>query len=54
MEKLGDIKLKKSAGDALMAFSEKISIQFVLSQCKSPKIHNKYMYMLFDIIFWYI
>ena len=32
VEKLGDIKQKKSAGDALMAFSEKISLQFVLSQ----------------------
>jgi hypothetical protein len=32
VEKLGDIKQKKSAGDALMAFTEKISLQFVLSQ----------------------
>lgn len=32
VEKLGDIKLKKPAGDALVAFSEKISLPFVLSQ----------------------
>ena len=53
MEKLGDIKLKKSAGDALMAFSEKISVQFVLSQGKPPKIHNKHVYA-FDIVYKYI
>lgn len=32
VEKLGDIKLKKSAGDTLTAFSEKISLQFILGQ----------------------
>ena len=31
-EKLGDMKLKKPAGDALLAFSEKTSLQFVLGQ----------------------
>jgi cytoskeleton-associated protein 5 len=31
-EKLGDLKLKKPAGDALLAFSEKTSLQFVLGQ----------------------
>lgn len=31
-EKLGDMKLKKPAGDALLAFSEKTSLQFVLNQ----------------------
>jgi cytoskeleton-associated protein 5 len=31
-EKLGDIKLKKPAGDALIAFAEKTSLQFVLNQ----------------------
>lgn len=30
-EKLGDMKLKKPAGDALMLFAEKTSLQFVLS-----------------------
>lgn len=33
-EKLGDIKLKKHAGDCLVAFAEKTSLQFVLSQGK--------------------
>lgn len=31
-DKLGDMKLKKPAGDALTAFTEKSSLQFVLSQ----------------------
>jgi len=31
-EKLGDLKLKKPAGDALVAFGEKTSLQFVLGQ----------------------
>ena len=31
-EKLGDMKLKKPAGDALLAFGEKTSLQFVLGQ----------------------
>lgn len=31
-DKLGDMKLKKSAGDALTAYAEKSSLQFVLSQ----------------------
>jgi cytoskeleton-associated protein 5 len=31
-EKLGDMKLKKPAGDALVAFAEKTSFAFVLAQ----------------------
>lgn len=31
-EKLGDMKLKKPAGEALTLFAEKSSLQFVLSQ----------------------
>jgi cytoskeleton-associated protein 5 len=31
-EKLGDLKLKKPAGDTLLAFAERTSLQFVLSQ----------------------
>jgi cytoskeleton-associated protein 5 len=31
-EKLGDLKLKKPAGEALLAYSEKTSLQFVLGQ----------------------
>ncbi|KAI8099122.1 armadillo-type protein [Halteromyces radiatus] len=45
VEKLGDIKLKKPAGECLVTFAEKTSLQFVLSQsypiwkkAKSPKV----------------
>ncbi|KAF1797536.1 armadillo-type protein, partial [Mucor lusitanicus] len=45
VEKLGDIKLKKPAGECLVAIAEKISLQFVFSQAypvlkkaKSPKV----------------
>ncbi|KAI8071463.1 armadillo-type protein [Gongronella butleri] len=45
VEKLGDIKLKKPAGECLIEFAEKTSLQFVLSQAypiwkkaKSPKV----------------
>ena len=31
-DKLGDLKLKKPAGDALAAFAEKTSLAFVLAQ----------------------
>lgn len=31
-EKLGDVKLKKPAGEALLTFAEKTSLQFVLGQ----------------------
>lgn len=31
-DKLGDVKLKKPAGDALIAYAERFSLQFVLSQ----------------------
>ena len=32
VEKLGDMKLKKPAGEALILFAEKTSLQFVLNQ----------------------
>jgi cytoskeleton-associated protein 5 len=35
VEKLGDMKLKKPAGETLVAFAEKTSLQFVLSQGES-------------------
>ncbi|KAI9254442.1 armadillo-type protein [Phascolomyces articulosus] len=45
VEKLGDIKLKKAAGECLVVFAEKTSLQFVFSQsypiwkkAKSPKV----------------
>lgn len=37
-EKLGDIKLKKPAGDALIAFAEKTSLGFVLAQSESTHL----------------
>ncbi|GET04485.1 microtubule associated protein [Rhizophagus clarus] len=52
VEKLGDIKLKKSAGDALMAFSEKISLQFVLSQAYEPLNKAKAPKILADNLLW--
>jgi len=33
-EKLGDLKLKKPAGDTLTVFAEKTSLSFVFGQCK--------------------
>ncbi|KAI9595885.1 armadillo-type protein [Syncephalis fuscata] len=46
-DKLGDIKVKKSAGDSLTAIAEKISLQFVFSQVydsiksqKAPKAQS--------------
>lgn len=45
VEKLGDIKLKKPAGECLEVFAEKTTLQFVLAQSypiwkksKSPKV----------------
>lgn len=35
-DKLGDLKLKKPAGDALVVCAEKTSLAFVLAQCKWP------------------
>jgi cytoskeleton-associated protein 5 len=36
-EKLGDMKLKKPAGDTLLSFAEKTSLQFVLGQGVKPR-----------------
>ena len=38
-EKLGDAKLKKPAGDLLLLFAEKTSLQLVLGQSKSAKVY---------------
>jgi len=35
-EKLGDLKLKKPAGDTLIVFAEKTSLQFVFVQGTGP------------------
>ncbi|GAA6011628.1 hypothetical protein JCM11491_004710 [Sporobolomyces phaffii] len=40
-DKLGDIKLKKPAGDALTSFAEKSSLGFVLSQAYDPMSKQK-------------
>ncbi|CAG8549433.1 3362_t:CDS:10, partial [Funneliformis caledonium] len=52
IEKLGDIKLKKSAGDALTAFTEKISLQFVFSQAYDPLRKAKAPKILADSLTW--
>ncbi|CAG8499882.1 1285_t:CDS:10, partial [Ambispora leptoticha] len=52
IEKLGDIKLKKSAGDCLTKFCEKISLQFVLSQAYEPLRKSKSPKTLADSLTW--
>ncbi|KAF5391440.1 hypothetical protein D9757_001918 [Collybiopsis confluens] len=42
VEKLGDMKLKKPAGDALLIFGEKASLQFVLNQCQLSILDPKF------------
>jgi hypothetical protein len=39
-DKLGDLKLKKPAGDALIVFAEKTSLGFVLSQGETSACHS--------------
>lgn len=51
-EKLGDLKLKKPAGDGLMAFAEKTSLQFVLNQAYDPLSKQKAPKVLADAIAW--
>ncbi|GLB34986.1 putative microtubule associated protein [Lyophyllum shimeji] len=51
-EKLGDMKLKKPAGEALSAFSEKISLQFVLNQAYDPLSKVKAPKVLADALTW--
>lgn len=43
-EKLGDMKLKKPAGDTLLTFAEKASLQFVLHQGKSSSPYPSFRY----------
>ncbi|CAG8714523.1 7634_t:CDS:10, partial [Racocetra persica] len=52
-EKLGDIKLKKSAGETLTAFAEKISLQFVLWQSYDPLRKAKSPKVLADSLLWF-
>ncbi|KAH9484304.1 Cytoskeleton-associated protein 5 [Psilocybe cubensis] len=51
-EKLGDLKLKKPAGDTLLAFAEKTSLQFVFSQAYEPLSKQKAPKTLADSIGW--
>ncbi|KAG1782460.1 armadillo-type protein [Suillus placidus] len=51
-EKLGDMKLKKSAGEALTAFAEKTSLQFVLNQAYDPLGKQKAPKVLADALGW--
>ncbi|KAF9005621.1 microtubule associated protein [Cyathus striatus] len=51
-EKLGDLKLKKPAGDALLSFSEKTSLQFVLNQAYEPLSKQKAPKVLSDALTW--
>ncbi|KAJ4487992.1 microtubule associated protein [Lentinula aciculospora] len=52
VEKLGDMKLKKPAGDALLLFGEKTSLQFVLNQAYEPLSKQKAPKVLADAIAW--
>lgn len=51
-EKLGDLKLKKPAGDALTVFAEKTSLQFVLNQIYEPLGKQKAPKVLADSLVW--
>ncbi|KAF9052604.1 microtubule associated protein [Panaeolus papilionaceus] len=51
-EKLGDMKLKKPAGDTLLTFAEKASLQFVLHQAYEPLSKQKAPKVLADAIVW--
>ncbi|KAI0321641.1 ARM repeat-containing protein [Amylostereum chailletii] len=51
-EKLGDAKLKKPSGDALIAFAERTSLQFVFNQAYEPLGKTKAPKALADAITW--
>ncbi|KAJ3560020.1 hypothetical protein NP233_g11105 [Leucocoprinus birnbaumii] len=51
-EKLGDMKLKIPAGDTLVAFAEKTSLQFVLNQAYEPLGKTKAPKVLADAVTW--
>ncbi|KAJ3021312.1 Microtubule-associated protein, microtubule dynamics during spindle orientation [Thoreauomyces humboldtii] len=52
VEKLGDMKVKRSAGDCLTTISEKLSFQFVLAQAYDPMKSLKSPKMLADALMW--
>ncbi|KAK7014891.1 cytoskeleton-associated protein 5 [Favolaschia claudopus] len=51
-EKLGDLKLKKPAGDTLFVFAEKTSLQFILNQAYEPLSKQKAPKVLADALTW--
>ncbi|KAG8908511.1 Microtubule-associated protein, microtubule dynamics during spindle orientation [Tulasnella sp. 403] len=51
-EKLGDMKLKKPAGDTLLLFAEKTSLSFILEQAYDPMSKQKAPKVLADSISW--
>ncbi|GJJ12392.1 hypothetical protein Clacol_006634 [Clathrus columnatus] len=51
-EKLGDLKLKKPAGDTLLLLAEKTSLSFVLNQVYEPLSKQKAPKVLADSIAW--
>ncbi|KAG8714739.1 Microtubule-associated protein, microtubule dynamics during spindle orientation [Ceratobasidium sp. 423] len=51
-EKLGDMKLKKPAGDVLLTFAEKTSLSFVLSQAYDPISKQKAPKVVADSLTW--
>ncbi|KAF9908102.1 Microtubule-associated protein, microtubule dynamics during spindle orientation [Linnemannia zychae] len=52
IDKMGDIKLKKAAGDCLTAYAEALSLQFVLSQSYDPLKKLKAPKALADSLVW--
>ncbi|KAL1947742.1 hypothetical protein VTO73DRAFT_13466 [Trametes versicolor] len=51
-EKLGDMKLKKPAGETLLLFAEKTSLQFVLGHTYEPLSKQKAPKVLADALTW--
>ncbi|WVN86161.1 uncharacterized protein L203_101322 [Cryptococcus depauperatus CBS 7841] len=51
-DKLGDMKLKKPAGEALAAFAERISLAFVLAQAYEPMSKQKAPKAQADALLW--
>ncbi|KAG9118686.1 Microtubule-associated protein, microtubule dynamics during spindle orientation, partial [Ceratobasidium sp. 392] len=51
-EKLGDMKLKKPAGDLMLLFAEKTSLSFVLSQAYEPLAKQKAPKVFADSLGW--
>jgi len=52
VDKMGDVKLKKAAGDCLTVYAETLSLQFVLSQSYDPLKKLKAPKALADSLQW--